>query len=357
MGRIALLVGLTLASCTPTSALAASFRVFSGSALGISRNGEVVAGVSANTQGFVWKEGSGLTLFGATFSPAYGASDDGLAAVGTKDRAFRWMPVTGIAFLGDLPGGGDRSAGVGISSDGSVLVGQGESSNGVEAFRWTIGTGMMGLGDLDGGDFYSIATAVSADGSVVVGTSRSHLGEEPFRWTESGGMIGLGTLGESSIARAVSGDGSWVAGKGRITFGVEEAFLWSEATGLEPLGDLEGGLHFSDAYGVSGDGSIVVGESDADGGRIAFLWTRDAGMRSLRDVLIDEYGLDELSGWTLESAYAISDDGNRIVGSGRNPQGGQVGWLVTLHPIPEPSSLSLLLAGLALLPVGRRRQS
>jgi len=53
----------------------------------------------------------------------------------------------------------------------------------------------MPLGDLAGGDFASDALGVSADGSVVVGSSSSALGfSEPFRWTSEGGMVGLGDL-------------------------------------------------------------------------------------------------------------------------------------------------------------------
>ncbi|MCA1958668.1 MAG: hypothetical protein LDL14_09095, partial [Nitrospira sp.] len=48
------------------------------------------------------------------------------------------------------------------------------------------------LGDLPGGSFSSMALGVSADGSVVVGVSRSGSGDEAFRWTEATGHGGLG---------------------------------------------------------------------------------------------------------------------------------------------------------------------
>jgi uncharacterized membrane protein len=53
----------------------------------------------------------------------------------------------------------------------------------------------MGLRDLAGGTFHSQAMGVSGDGSVVVGAGYSAPQVfEPFRWTEAGGMVGLGGL-------------------------------------------------------------------------------------------------------------------------------------------------------------------
>src|SRR5438876_4812270 len=88
-----------------------------------------------------------------------------------------------------------------------------------------------GLGHLPG-DFYgvcaygasrcSFATAVSADGKVAVGLSTSAAGEQAFRW-ESGVMTGLGDLpgGDfSSAAYGVSADGSVVVGRGVPSFRV-----------------------------------------------------------------------------------------------------------------------------------------
>ena len=76
---------------------------------------------------------------------------------------------------------------------------------------------MIGLGDLPGGAHSSTALAVSADGSVVVGWSSSDFAQGrgvAFRWTEASGMDHLGNLGGdfTSSASATSGDGSLVVG-------------------------------------------------------------------------------------------------------------------------------------------------
>jgi probable HAF family extracellular repeat protein len=47
---------------------------------------------------------------------------------------------------------------------------------------------MVGLGDLPGGSFSSVAVGVSSDGSVVVGVGNSASGNEAFRWTQAEGM-------------------------------------------------------------------------------------------------------------------------------------------------------------------------
>jgi probable HAF family extracellular repeat protein len=110
-----------------------------------------------------------------------------------SSEAFRWTQATGMVGLGDLPGSDFSSRATGVSADGSVVVGESDSANGLEAFRWTEGTGMVGLGYLPGGGFNSRALGVSADGSVVVGISYSANGyeAEAFIWNISQGMRNL----------------------------------------------------------------------------------------------------------------------------------------------------------------------
>jgi probable HAF family extracellular repeat protein len=54
-------------------------------------------------------------------------------------------------------------------------------------------------------------------------------------------------------------------------------------------------------------------------------------MRRLQDVLATDYGLaDQLNGWNLWQAWAISDDGMTIVGAGTNPAGQGEVWVATI---------------------------
>ncbi|HWP30671.1 MAG TPA: hypothetical protein VNK96_02955 [Fimbriimonadales bacterium] len=164
-----------------------------------------------------------------------------------------------------------------------------------------------GLGDLPGGSTVSYTNGVSWDGSVAVGTSHSSNGDEAFRWTESTGMQGIGDLsggGFSSSAYDCSSDGSVLVGISNSSNGWE-AFRWTQEGGMKGLGFLPGGFFYSIAYGVSADGSVVVGFSFSDIGDQAFRWTQSTGMQ----------GLGELPGGFYYSfAYGVSGNGSAVVG-------------------------------------------
>ncbi|GAH11700.1 unnamed protein product, partial [marine sediment metagenome] len=139
---------------------------------------------------------------------------------------------------------------------------------------------------LIGGEYLSYALGVSADGSVIVGGGHTELGEEAFRWSADNGMVGLGHL---------------------------------------PRG------YYTQALDVSGNGSIVVGKSNYK----AFIWDDANGMRNLKNVLEDDYGLD-LSDWKkFLAATAISDDGKIIVGWGDRLDGPNEAWIVFLSSHPH----------------------
>lgn len=141
--------------------------------------------------------------------------------------------------LGDLSGGDYQSVALGISANGSTVVGYSNSASGQEAFRWEDGS-MIGLGDLPGGIFSSSARAVSGDGSVIVGRCTPGGYSEAFRWTQTGGMIGLDGL-VGSNANAVSGNGSIVVGNCD-----GEAFRWEDGS-IVGLGYLPGYEEYSSA--------------------------------------------------------------------------------------------------------------
>ena len=334
----------------------------------LSANGRVVIGTSMSASGqeaFMWTPRAGMIglgdLSGGRFeSYAHDVSDDGHVIVGYGRssygvEAFRWSQESGMVGLGDLPGTADGSSryaskAVGVSADGSVIVGRGYSSSGPEAFRWTTDEGMIGLGDLPGGDeFVSRARAVSGDGTVIVGRGRSDNGQEAMYWTAETGMVGMGDMydGEyQSIAQGVSFDGSVIVGYGRT--GAFEAFRWTAEEGMVGLGELSGGLSRSMAFDVSGDGGVIVGHSATAIGSEAFIWDEIHGLRNLQQALGSDYGLD-LNGWVLDAAYGISRDGTAIVGSGINPLGEQEAWMVHFAPVPLPPAIWLLSSGFSLL--------
>lgn len=222
----------------------------------------------------------------------------------------------------------------GLSDDGATVVGYLDSGffTPFHAFYWTEATGAIDLGTLLDDTFSSFATDVSADGSVVTGYSdaaTSVLGVttfHPFLWTEAGGMADLGTpFGMDGFGRAfgISADGSVVVGDADFATGdlfvpsLRHAFRWTEAGGFQDLGSLEPGFR-SVAYDVTADGSQIAGMSGLElviGGTStnathAFRWTEAEGM-------VD---LGTLPGYTHSAATAISDNGAVIVGtSSQNP--------------------------------------
>ena len=252
---------------------------------------------------------------------ALGGSLFGLAALSLPAQA-----ADTFTGLGDLAGGSFDSQATGVSADGAVVVGYGNSASGNEAFRWTQALGMVGLGDLAGGGFGSQATGVSADGAVVVGQSLSANGFEAFRWTQALGMVGLGDLaggGFYSEANGVSADGAVVVGRSNSASGAE-AFRWTQAGGMVGLGDLAGGSFGSYAYGVSADGAVVVGQSLSASGFEAFRWTpvvNGAGGMVTVASWLGAAGVTVTPGYTMTDARGVSADGSVVVGRASGPSG------------------------------------
>jgi probable HAF family extracellular repeat protein len=254
-------------------------------------------------------------------SDSYAVSADGSTVVGSG--LMRWTRTGGMQPLPTPPGKQDGFA-TAVNSDGSVIVGSANANGqGSEAFEWTDDFGYEYLGRLgpDSTPFQSSgAFGVSADGSVVVGTSRLPSGplqppgeDRAFRWTPASGMQSLGVLPTGTYSRAygVSADGSVVVGASTINGGNgSEAFRWTAATGMQGLGDLAGGIVASGAYAISRDGSTIVGSGfDGVEGR-AVRWTQQTGMVALGQ-------LPGGTGWS--QALAVSGDGSVIVGTASDP--------------------------------------
>ncbi len=312
---------------------------------GVSADGSVVVGESGLGSAMHWTRNTGLRVLSDLSlvanellgSYALGVSADGTVVVGSGYRsgsqAFRWTASTGLRGLGHLPGGSKGSYADAVSSDGSIVVGISDSATGSQAFRWTAATGMVGLGTLDPAFPWSHAADVSDDGSVVVGhssTTGDIYGDAAFRWTAEDGMRKLEGMPSGytrSIAYGVSADGSVIVGQARNG----RPFRWTEGEGVQTLGSMPNGGHLGQAYAVSADGSVIVGSAQSRFGREAFLWTRERGMRSLREILLEQAQWAPLAGWTLAEARAVRvvDAVAHVVGYGKNPTGKQEGFLAS----------------------------
>src|SRR5262249_44725906 len=130
-----------------------------------------------------------------------------------------------VMALGDLPGGPLNSSAAGISPDAHYVTGYGNSATAHQAFVWTLADGMVGIGGLPGVTDNSDGADVSNTGVVVGGSAG------PFRWTSVDGMSNLGSLPGMSTsdgnALDVSGDGSLIVGQSG-----SRAFRWTQPQGM-----------------------------------------------------------------------------------------------------------------------------
>ena len=190
--------------------------------------------------------------------------------------------------LGFAPGNTGSEAWA-VNADGSIVVGG--SYGGVanyQAFEWTAATGMVGIDQSSTPSGRVQANGVSDDGSVIVGVDNNGA----FRWTAATGAVDIG----AGNALDVSGDGAVVVGETNGSL----AFRWTASTGMVSLGYLPG-YSGSEAQGTDADGSVVVGGCF---GAQAFRWTASTGM----------VGLGYLPGYDHSWAYGVSADGSVVVG-------------------------------------------
>lgn len=120
-------------------------------------------------------------------------------------------------------------------------------------------------------DYFSVAKVASQDGNVVYGTTRVPYDSavSMFRWTPGDGFIKIPipTYYNSIDIYDVSADGSTVVGSLRSYYAPPVAFVWKDQWGfrrvsevLESRGVSTEGWILTDAMGISGDGSTIVGQ-------------------------------------------------------------------------------------------------
>lgn len=348
----------------------------------VSGDGRTVIGVSGTStshwEAFRWTADTGIQGLGylgpqdpynpTPYSSASDVSYDGGVIVGQSSmygegqRIFEWRASTGMVALPkyDSTYITNRDGASAVSADGTALAGFGQGPSGnTKAISYFNGQ-YTTLGQIPG-TYTSYATDMSGDGSKIVGYAYANYesgDHQAFLWTQATGMQGLGSLPGGngfSQANGISADGTTVVGYASTDLG-NEAFLWHAAGGMMALGVLGSGTQMNSyANAASADGSVVVGTNIVDGVRTAFVWDAQHGMRSLQEVLQTDFNLD-LSGWQLGSVSDVSYDGKVFVGTGINPNGKLEAWAAST--VPEPAPLWNLLGGLALvsiMPMLRRR--
>ena len=207
-----------------------------------------------------------------------------------------------------------ESRGRAVSANGSTVVGTSyrDPSPAFSAgFRWTSGTGRVDEGTSPELTRFNTFNAVSSDGSVVAGYGASGSNSHAMRYAGPGTYRDLGVVTghNNSEAFGLSADGSIVVGQStfydtRGNLLASSAFRWTESGGMQALTNT-----YSAAYGVSGDGNTVVGEIRDLSGINAFRWTAASGLQ----VLPRAAGTFQNA-----TANAISADGSTIVGNSGN---------------------------------------
>jgi uncharacterized membrane protein len=246
------------------------------------------------------------------WAPLFAALAIPLAAAGQNAPAFYG--------LGDLPGGSVGSGATAVSTDASTVVGYAEGSTGTQAVRWTEAGGLQGLGQPSATNPFSRANGVSANGGVIVGTASTNNGGRAFRWTSGGGYTFLGVFTCTLCDGAATGEG--VSGNGLVAVGsglevplfgsphVNPARWAGGGTSISDLGNLPGGGDAGQANDATTTGSVIVGETDASAGPSGFYWNGSI------------HGLPGLAGAVYRTgAFGISDDGTTIVGEANSDPG------------------------------------
>jgi len=256
-----------------------------------------------------------------------------------------------------------------VSYDGAVVVGRSWSGkNDRDAVVWKFANGQWTLKDLtplQGNRHSAMACGISGNGLVTVGkcdtgNQLSNRSTHAVRWTRQttqgswGAADSLHPPGSTAVfgkALGVSENGSVIVGQMDVLISagppdVKEfvAFRYDEQTGpppfsMVPLAIESGDFVKSRARGVSGDGSVVVGEFDLGTGTgdEAFLWTTSVThLKRLSEVLRDDFNLGtDLDGWILQQAHGVSHDGLVVVGSGMhlvNEVPRTEGWVASMRP-------------------------
>lgn len=201
-----------------------------------------------------------------------------------------------------------------ISPDGTVIVGE-------MHVTWALGRGfslvegsLMVMDTL--GTSGSHAQVISGDKQVIFGTVSTSGPDQAFRWTEATGMELLPEpsqrFEQGYVFTSANKDGSIAVGYDAGFWSVARALRWngtSAPISLRGFADAS----WSVATGLTDDGSIVVGLQIVNGQRVSCVWTD----RFLVEAKAFLTGLGfDFTGWSHVEIADVNDDGTAFCGQG-----------------------------------------
>ncbi len=245
-----------------------------------------------------------------------------------QPAALRYSDGRGVEVLG--PPNTRPSTALAINDAGQVTGSAYLNAASSGVYRYTDGTGMEFI-DL-GAERYVTARGRAINNSgMVAGSAEPHSGRDQvaFRYSDAEGVEFLGDLGGSMWVNGMNNQGD-VVGFGELPDGLSSRFyLYTDDEGLTDIG---GDGYRWQVFDINDDQWIV----GMDFGNIeALLWTPSEGWLRLGSLLPPGLNAD------LYTAMGINNAG-QIVGNGII--NGEFGvYRITIHSIPTPHSLGPLV--------------
>jgi len=372
---VVLATGITLLASAAHAAVTFDFIFDGGYPLAVSSNGTVIAGNDLNYTSFHWTQATGLVSLGRPMQVGAGGMPDMSAdgtriayGIGSLDGSYT---TQGLWTLGSgwqelmppaPPDGGTIDGSYGsvwsLSGDGNTVVGlywRSGQGNRAHASKWTQATGVVDLGGTTTGQA-SRANGVNHNASVIVGWVETQYGPwRPAAWVDGSVVLLTECEGFSSVAgcgecRATSSNGDIIVGfatdadshqraasmwrRTDGVFGPTELLGWVDGT--EPgSGTSSGGINIP--YAVSDDGNLVVGYCSFDGSPFnttGFVWTPSTGVVDVNQFLQDNGVLVDPN-FTIQSLNAMTPDGTKVFGHGQmlTPPYTRRAFRITIPPV------------------------
>lgn len=224
-------------------------------------------------------------------------------------------PFAAIANVGfvEILAPDERMSGMAFAVNRHRVVGH----DGMHVFSWN-GRQTILL-DLPDGYSRALAYGISSDGDSIAGYLVDPTQKpEGYVYSFEAGLQTIGRLdGKGTILRAANPSGTQFVGSAETDQpGITTAIRYTGNEGIQILGP-------GTANDVAANGTVVGESPNWD----AFVWTELDGYRLIADVARDLGVI--LQGFSLRRAKGISDDGNTIVGEGRDASGSLRGWVLT----------------------------